>query len=68
MINLKKALTDYGYTQKELSDKSGIAYTTVCKVCNGQYTPSERMKNRLAITFGKMIGEKVSAKEMFQSC
>lgn len=46
--NIKLLLSQQNITQRELSQKSGIAYETINKIVNGKYTPSTTLINKIA--------------------
>jgi transcriptional regulator with XRE-family HTH domain len=48
IANLRAAMVRLGLTQEQLSEKSGVHYTTVSRILNGQNEPSFKNCERLA--------------------
>lgn len=46
--NIKHLLSQQNMTQREFSQKSGIAYETINKIVNGKYTPSTTLIGKIA--------------------
>lgn len=52
MIDARK---EAGYTQKELSERSGIAQSDISKLENGNANPSIKTLQRLAMALGRTL-------------
>ena len=48
IANLRSAMERLGWTQEQLSEKSGVHYTTISRILNGHNEPSFDNCERLA--------------------
>lgn len=55
--NLWKKLIDIGMTQKELSEKSGVSISTICRMKSGDGSVGIKKLSKIAETVGCTIDE-----------
>ena len=49
---LKQIMKEKHYTQRRLSDETGIALSTICRLCNGGTVPYRATTHKIALELG----------------